>query len=209
MNRWWISALIYSDSRFKSLVETHLRSFRTPNALSGTTKNTSFPQDEFDYARTIQEVLKASQPDRIVFLLWISAYGTGAKIKAFLSAGLDLEESDSYPAAYLRTSVKSGNLSTFQVLLSAGATDDNDLLREFTSSPGRGEDDIVFIDGLIPKTYPWDNRASSDDHTSYLTNYSTYVPWRRETTMPQHHRIVAQKLIASGLCSVLSSTVPA
>lgn len=196
MNKWWISAMMYSDCRFKSIMEAQLNSFQTHNTLKDTSKGTLSLRSGFDYSRCVQEVLEASMPDRIVFLLWVSAYGTEAMWDAFISAGVDLHEGQRPRPSYLECAARAHNLPTFQFLLKAGARSTHGL-RNFVVLDDASEDDIHFVEGLLQHGFPPSElKDGLDEPISYLFMYFHAKRWLEVTT--QSLRIVAQKLVSSG-----------
>lgn len=205
MNKWWISAVIYSDSWSKNLMEAQSNSFQTLSTHTKTSKNTSSLRTDFDHSRCIQDVMEASMPDRTVFVLWISAYGTGAMLDAFISAGLDLHESEDFRPPYLGCAARAHNLSTFQVLLRAGARTKN-ALRNFVGLDRASENDIDYINGLLqsdsPGGYQWAPLHDRlDEPFSFLVLYFIAKCRPYPVSTSQSVRMVVQKLVASAFAT--------
>ena len=209
-NRWAISALMYIDSRYHNLVRTQLDSFSTPACLRGTPTAGLGPLEEFDYLRTVGEILNAHRADRIAFMLWASVIGTADMMKVLLTAGIDPNEANGTCDSYLGLAAFARNYDTFEVLLDAGATvNDESAFLNFVEFGKESEDDPRFIKGLLRSTSPRDFNARSGiispaEPWSYLLSYflvylrnKRYPPLYRRPMIPTSLK-VAHELIASG-----------
>ncbi|KAI9828500.1 MAG: hypothetical protein M1826_006037 [Phylliscum demangeonii] len=192
-DRWWLSALLYTEPRFDALLKAELGSYRSGACLQAN-KRKSNDIDGLDYLANVFEILNASPLERETFLSWVSLAGTGAMLRPLISRGLSLQQKLNFTPSYLSAAALTRNLDTFRVLLAAGACTRNsdDALAPFNGLP-RSLDDAFYIDGLLKATPT--NAVQNPDGRRFLSSY-----WLGAEGCPPDE-YVARRLIEHGHAS--------
>ena len=125
LDTWLIGILAHTDPSFRKYLETYMNSFRSTFAYKRFSSDSLF-QSVFGIANIVARVEQAPRQERVEFLKVISASGTSSMLEPFLRKEIDLDEPtpDSplrRASSSLGAAAASGNLSTFKMLLAAGA----------------------------------------------------------------------------------------
>lgn len=115
IDRWWLSALIYADSRYEAFLRSHLRSFRSYG--SPKTDQLEIPK-ELRYSEIVREVLQASVEDRLDFMYFLCVFGSKKMLSPLIFEKVNWE-TEEYQNMFLQGAVLSGNGEVFEMIVEA------------------------------------------------------------------------------------------
>lgn len=114
VDRWWLSALIYTDSRLRTFISSHLASFSSYN--SSNSKQQTL--DRLNYLETVGEILRSSSDMQVAFICFLCVFGSKRMLLPFAAGGFQWDNVASQ-SLFLQGAILAGNNDVFDFLVDA------------------------------------------------------------------------------------------